>query len=121
MNGSAKSPEFSPVRWARPLAGVALLALNLGALAQDNAPVADAAAAVPKASCSAPAVPEQFRDDGAQIRFVERARTYEACMQAFIEARRRDAAAHTEAGNAAAGEFNAFAAAVAEIQPPPTQ
>lgn len=76
-------------------------------------------AGVPALACQAPTVPEQFKNDQDQDRFVDAARAYETCMQNFIEARQDSAKQHSEAGNTAAAAFNEFAAAVAAIKPPP--
>jgi hypothetical protein len=76
---------------------------------------------LPKPSCSAPSVPEQFASSEVQDHFVEAARVYEKCIGDFVAAQQTLSEKHAKAGNAAAEEFNRFAAAAAEVKPPPVR
>ncbi len=83
-----------------------------------GAPQVQAPVVAPPA-CSAPPLPERFRNVVEQNRFVAEAQAYRGCLERYIAERRAAAAAHTRAGNEAAAAWNRFAEGVSRIEPPP--
>jgi hypothetical protein len=94
---------------------IAAAALALTASAFD----VQAATEVPKHQCgTAPEVPGRMVSSqrGVLERFNKDLKTYQSCMQAYLEERKADSKAHHDAANAAIEEYNAAMRAVNEAQ-----
>ena len=96
------------------LAAVLLAGASPVALAQQTADV-------PRHKCEPrPVMPGQrmMEDNSVRKRFQREIDTYKSCMKAYADERAASAKAHTDAGNAAIGEYNDTMKALQDAQKP---
>lgn len=94
-------------------------AIAAAALVLSTSAFAATAAEVPKHQCgTAPEVPGRMMGTqrGVYERFTKELKTYQTCMNAYLEERKADSKAHHDAANAAITEYNTAMKAINEAQ-----
>ncbi|MCH9669972.1 MAG: hypothetical protein K0U93_00840 [Gammaproteobacteria bacterium] len=122
------TPNWLTLRWVPCVLFFVILGVGGRAMAQtapqdEASPTPSAETAPPSSAspCVAPMIPTSVPTVDAYNIFVDKAKTYQKCVDAYVKEQQALSDKHAKLGSAAAAAWNQFTAKVADVRPPAPQ